>query len=240
MGAASGHSTWRRRCVLLATATAAVAVAVFAFTARQRELGLLHASRASSDGLLRAPKATAACSRWQSTHVLGGGCLAELPPHVASFECCGGPNYTCHNAGYPCPAEALLPALRCVSPRHMLLLPPPGCSLTGGASAAGHAAGRAGQLSVPLQQCLPSAEAVAGGSWVEVSSPAGPGVPSLQFQPACRTASSSNRDHQPKPPAPLAPLAGPEALQRLWGAGFDRVVISGDSTVRHFYNRLVA
>lgn len=244
MGAASaGRGTGRRRCVLVAAVAAACAVAWLAAAARERELGLLHASRSSSDGLLRAAEPEAACSSWQGAGVLGGGCLAELPPSAASFECCGGPNYTCHSAGYACPAEALLLTLRCVSPRHMLLRPLPGCQLSGGCGAAwgapGHAT-RAAQPRVPLQQCPPSAQAVAGGSWVEVSSPVVPGVPSLQFQPACSPPRSGSLYHNIQPQVPPPPLAGPEALQRLWAAGFDRVLISGDSTVRHLYNRLVA
>lgn len=236
MGEASGpsRSTWRRRCGLLAAAAAATLVALLSATARSSQLGLL---RTNNDGLLWAAEPAAACSRWHSTSVLGGGCLAELPPQAASFECCGGDNFTCHSDGYACPIDKLLPALRCVSPRQMLLRLPPGCGLPHGSSAGAAPAGatHATQLRGPQPQCRPSADAIVAGSWVESSRAAVPGVPSLQFQPACSRLTTTGL----RAPAPAPPLAGPEALQRLWGAGFDRVVISGDSTVRHLYNRLV-
>lgn len=231
MGAAvGGSSASRRRWLLAATAAAATLVALLADTARQPHLGLLPASQASSNVQTRLGEAAHACSGWQSASVLGGGCLAELPQHVARFECCGGLNYTCYSSGYACPAKALLPALRCISPRHMLLRLPPGCSLP--------TATQAAQLRVPLQQCLPSADGVARGSWVETGA-AGVGVPTLRFQPACSPA-GGGRQHSLLALAPPPALAGPAAAQRLWAAGFDRVVISGDSTVRHLYNRLVA
>lgn len=240
MGAAGGAGgTWRHRRMLAATAAACTAIALLAHAARQPQLGLLRPSQFVSHVQLQLGEEVRDCGRWQSAGVLGGGCLAELPQHAANFECCGGQNYTCHSSGYACPAEALLPALRCVSPRHMLLGLPPGCSLHGGGSAAAPTDAHAAQLRVPLQQCLPSAEGIATGRWVEIRSPAGPGVPSLRFQPGCSPASGSGQPFL-RARAPRPPLAGPAALQRLWGAGFDRVVISGDSTVRHLYNRLVA
>jgi hypothetical protein len=111
-----------------------------------------------------------------------------------------------------CPA-AKVDTLRCVSPRHMLLQAAPGC----GTSLA--AARGCTQL---------SAADTLQGRWVNASiaAPGPPGTPPLLFQPAGDAARGP-------------PMGAAEALQRIWGAGYDRVVVSGDSTVRHVYNRLV-
>jgi hypothetical protein len=119
----------------------------------------------------------------------------------------------CGGEGYTCSdcPIAKLQALHCVSPRHLLLQAAPGCSIA------------------KPQACIRlSAADTLQGRWVNASdaAPGPPGTPPLLFQPASDAARGP-------------PMGAAEALQRIWGAGYDRVVVSGDSTVRHVYNRLV-
>lgn len=161
------------------------------------------------------------CKAWGALEPLGGGCLAKLTEGTPVVPCCGGERYACK----PCPRPTLS-ALQCISPRHALLLPAPGCTVTGGSGGRPSAASGA---PVSAGSCGPlSAAAVSSGQWVAASSVSGsvPGAPPLLFQPG--------KQRRSRPP-----LGAFETVERLWGAGFDRVVVSGDSTVRHFYNRLV-
>lgn len=152
--------------------------------------------------------------------------MAEL--QAPSFRCCSGAGYACR----PC-SEPLLQALRCVSPRHMLLRLPPACNVLPVTPAPlPPPANPPSQLgSQPAQgSCLLSSEALLAGRWVATNSTpwaGGLGLPGALFEPA-GCASSRWR-----------PLAGPAVARCLQGAGYDRLLISGDSTVRQLFVRLV-
>lgn len=166
------------------------------------------------------------CWSWQSVDRLHDRCMAELraPP----FRCCSGAGYACR----PC-SEALLQALRCVSPRHMLLRLPPGCGAPSVLSAAPPL-----QTSPPGQpsrlhaqdSCQLSSAAVSGGRWMAATSTpwAGlPGLPGALFEPAGGACSRRR------------PVVGPAVPRCLQAAGYHRLLVSGDSTVRQLFARLV-
>ena len=155
------------------------------------------------------------CSSWAAAHRLAGGCVAVLDEGTAAFSCC-----TNGSAGTGCPtcSPPIFSALECTAPRHMLLHPQPGC---------------AAQVVPPprlpppqsLQQpCSLTAGAVEKGRWA-LSPGDLPAAPRHSFQP---TASCRQR-----------PLGAAEVPACLWAAGFDRVLVSGDSTVRQLYTRLI-
>lgn len=151
------------------------------------------------------------CSHWSTVSRLSDSCMGELPAGAA-MRCCGGEGSPMPCAA--CPADKL-DALQCVQPRSMLLQAAPGCKPGVGARSA---------LSAGGNRSLSSLD-VANGRWLETGRHAAAGVPPLLFQPAGAP--------------PQRPIGAAEVPGRLWAAGFDRVVVSGDSTVRHVYNRLV-
>lgn len=159
----------------------------------------------------------ARCSHWAATDSLGGGCIAALPPGVAAFPCCSG-----GSLGPSCPAcgQHLIHKLQCSAPRQMLLRPQPGCGM---------------QL-LPRQQLPPPPPppqlpcslvpaSLAGGSWV-TTPPGVPAAPRLSFRPAAPCQQQQR-------------VGSAEVPACLWAAGFDRVVVSGDSTARQLYTRLI-
>ncbi len=152
------------------------------------------------------------CKHWAAASRLGGGCIAALQPGTSTFPCC-----TNGSLGTSCPpcSQHLLQTLECLAPRHMLLRPQPGC---------------AAQLPPPprLPPQLPcglSPKALAAGSWVQ-KPPSAPAASHLSFQPAA-------------PCRQQRLLGSAEVPGCLWAAGFDRVVVSGDSTARQLYTRLI-
>ncbi|KAL4444046.1 hypothetical protein ABPG75_011783 [Micractinium tetrahymenae] len=166
------------------------------------------------------------CSAWQSVSRLHDRCMAEL--QGPTFQCCSGAGYACRIC-----SEPLLQALRCVGPRHMLLRLPARCGaaqlLPGPPPPPPPPPGQPGSQRARASCQLPSA-AVLGGRWVAASSTpwAGmPGLPGALFQPA---GGACDRRR---------PLVGPAVSRCLRAAGFDRLLISGDSTVRQLFTQLV-
>lgn len=210
-----------------------VVAAACLLLARQRFSGAERAawwarpgSVATAGAAVPSARAPGTCWNWQSVDRLDDRCMGELP--VPSFQCCSGAGYKCR----PC-SERLLQALSCVSPRHMLLQLPPGC---GGAPLlpgplpplmtqpirGGRQRGQGG--------CMLSSEAVRSGRWVATSStrwPGMPGLPGALFEPAGVACGGR------------CPLAGPAMLRCLQAAGYDRLLASGDSTVRQLFTRLI-
>lgn len=165
------------------------------------------------------PRGDPRCRHWAAVDRLGG-CVAERQPGSSDFRCCSqgqGGAAECK----PCLPHTLQ-TLECIAPRSLLLRQAPGCG----------AALRAPPAPPPLPAqptCpLPSA-AVAAGEWVftDPASASTPAVPLLTFKPAT-------------PCAQQRPVAAAEVPGCLWAAGIDRLVVSGDSTTRHLYSRLVA
>lgn len=158
------------------------------------------------------------CRHWAAVDRLGG-CVAERQPGVADFSCCSrqGGNLGCR----PCLLHTQQ-TLECIAPRSLLLRQAPGCG----------AALRPPPAPPPLPAqptcALPSA-AVAAGYWAfnDAAAADTPAVPLLTFKAAA-------------PCAQQRPLAAAELPSCLWAAGIDRLVVSGDSTTRHLYSRLVA
>lgn len=215
------HVRYRKTLLAVAVFAAALALVLAPIALRSGSpLGSRRSSKSSSppEPLL----ARSADCRWAATARSGGAaCMAEAA--VEAFDCCGGPGYACQQCSQP-----LMQALQCVSPRGMLLEAAPPCSFTIGSVPATPAAPDG-------SSCPLSAARVFGGRWVNASRAlaAREGVPSLVFELAPRMGSSSDA------PAASPHLVGPQVAARLWASGFDRVVISGDSTVRHLYNHLV-
>ena len=199
----------------------------------------------------------AACRHLAAAVALPGGCVGELAPGTASFNCCTG------DKGGACQAcsPEVIAHLQCPSPRHMLLQPLPGCAdvLAAPLPAALWQPGqrRAAACSLPWA-------AIANGSW-EAPAPAetAPALPEVLFRLAApdssgsssskrrasRTGTSGSGNDGGPTPAPacdpqqrLRGLGAAEVAPRcLWAAGLDRVVVSGDSTVRQsLFNRLVS
>lgn len=182
--------------------------------------------------------AAAACRHWASVAALPGSCLGQLAPGAA-FNCCAGSADTCKS----CTPEVLA-HLRCLSPSRMLLRPAPGC---------GHLL--APQLPAALWQpgprrapaCALSTAAIANGSWAApAEAEAAPAMPEVLFRLAAGPGSGSKPSDGGAVPActakqQLRRLGAAEAAPRcLWSAGYQRVLISGDSSVRQLFNRLVA
>ena len=156
------------------------------------------------------------CKHWGAASRLGGGCIGTLQPGTSTFPCC-----TNGSLGTGCPecSQHLLQTLGCLAPRHMLLRPQPGCAALPPLLP---------RLPPPLPPQLPcglTPKALITGSWVQAA-PDALGAPPLSFQPAapCRQQRA---------------LGSAEVPGCLWAAGFDRVVVSGDSTARQLYTRLI-
>lgn len=220
MTESSQHETYRKTLLTVAVFAAALALVLAPIALRSglSSVALWRSSSSSSPELLLAHGADC---RWVATARLGGAaCMAEAA--VEEFDCCGGPGYVCKNCSQP-----LMHSLQCVSPRSMLLHAAPSCSLEGDLVPARPAAADG-------SRCPLSAAQVFGGRWANASGAlaARQGVPSLVFEPAPSMGSSSAAAAPPH-------LVGPQVAARLWASGYDRVVISGDSTVRHLYNHLV-
>ena len=214
-----------------------VAAAVLLLQLRSADTGFLagrYRSGLDGSGAIAGPQGD--CRRWLSATRLAGGCSAALAPGTANFTCCshelGYGQYTCSKC-----SEELLVNLQCLAPRRMLLRPAPGCG-----------AALAPPLPPPRQEqrrsagsCRLSTAALLNGAWRLVHpnpARAPPGEPMLAFHSA-----PSSSDTTPGGGgggcAQRRPLGAPEVPRCLRAAGFDRVVVSGDSTVRHLYNRLV-
>lgn len=220
MGAQTGKPGWAGSTALLAGLLVA---AVLLLTSRgigwRTGTGI-----ALSPGNPQQPQEQPACRHWAAASRLAGSCVAQQAPGTASFPCCSD-----LGAGVRCPPcnPALLAALQCIAPRYMLLRPAPGC---------GAAVLPPPPPPLPPPQprgCSLSSDQVAAGQWVPTRSTptwGSPGVPGLSFQlpPGGGAACGGQR-----------PLGSAEVPRCLWSAGFDRVVFSGDSTVRHLYTRFV-
>lgn len=224
-----------RRLPSPTVATAALAALVLLVVSSRRLDILQLAAHTLARQPAAAPTATAtACQHWASVERLPSGCLGALQQGGSFRGCCSGINYTCS----PC-SEQIFSDLECMAPRRMLLRPAPGCG-----AALDALAQHQQRPSTSSSTCL-AAAAVANGTW-ELATPAelatGPAQPGAFFQ----LAPSSSSSHRPdsaacQQPRQLHRLGAAEVAPRcLWTAGFDRVVISGDSTVRHFFDRLVA
>ena len=157
------------------------------------------------------------CRHWAATDRLGGGCVASLQPGTSAFPCC-------YSGRVPpsCPAcsPQLLSTLDCLAPRHMLLRPQPGCGV--------QPPPRQPPPLPPLPRQLPcglETNTLAAGSWV-LAPPSAHAAPQLRFR-------------TPAPCQQQRLLGAAEVPGCLWAAGFDRVVVSGDSTVRQLYMRLI-
>ncbi len=210
------HEKYRTTLLTVAACAAALALLLAPIALRSGPVMGLMRSTGSPEPLL----AHGADCSWAATARLGGGaCMAEAA-HEA-FDCCGGPGYACQQC-----SPSLMQSLRCVSPRSMLLqTAQPSCSLDVTSAPAMPAVADG-------SRCPLSAAQVFGGRWANASAAlrARQGVPSLVFEPAPLMGDSA---------AAAQHLVGPQVAERLWASGYDRVVISGDSTVRHLYNRLV-
>lgn len=155
----------------------------------------------------------------------GGSCVAELVG--SDFKCCS--TTSCK----PCPPFFNSSLLPCIAPRYLLLRPGAGCA--------------AAVLPPPPDPLPPppgprgcdlSAAAVQAGSWVlRDVAPAGPGSTRLQFQPGPSRGSSGGGGRGGT--CSRQRLRPAEVPRCFWASGFDRVVVSGDSTVRHLYGRLI-
>ena len=204
-----------------------------------------------------APPAVAACRHWATAAVLPGGCLGTMPVGMP-FSCCSGREYACTNCSQP-----LLAHLHCASPRHMLLRPPPGCGLpplpppphmwqAGSSCGLPSAAVWDGLWSAATPTQAAATPALPGAIF-QLVAPGGGGSSS-----GANGSSSSGGGGSAEAPAspscggrdPTAACASPPCLAArgaaevvprcLWAAGFDRVLVSGDSSVRHLFNRLVS
>lgn len=180
-----------------------------------------------------------------------------MPPLV--FQCCKHP----HGANYTCTdcAPALLHHVACLASRQSLLRLPHGC--TGPAlpfpPPPAPPLPPAGPRGCPM-----SAADVAAGKWLPTANTSAAGMPSiplLVFQlPDTHNGSSSSSNSGADGAAGADSSAGgseasssssggsqtcrqrrlgsAEVPGCLWAAGFDRVVVSGDSTIRMLWNRL--
>lgn len=174
----------------------------------------------------------AACQHWASVERLPSGCLGALQLGGSFRGCCSGAlqNASCS----PC-SEEVVAALQCLTPRRMLLRPAPGCGAALDASA------QQQQRLSSGSRCDLSAAAVANGTW-EAATPAelaaAPALPRAFFRLAAPGSGDGAACQQPRR---LHRFGAAEVAPRcLWAAGFDRVVISGDSSIRHLFNRLVS
>lgn len=163
------------------------------------------------------------CRHWASTEWLPGGCVAQQEAGATTFACCsrqpGGP-FGCT----PC-KPPVMRAVECIAPRFALLRPAPGC----GTALPPPLPPPPRPLTARRSACHLDTAAVLGGKWIPARSTPGweaPGAPGLFFSP---TAACAQR------------LPGPATIPGcLLARGFDRVVVSGDSTVRHLFSRLLA
>lgn len=197
------------------------------------------------------------CRHWASAEQLPGGCLGELQ-HGTAFDCCSGREYSCRN----CSAQVLA-SLACTCPRHVLLRPAPLC----GALLAPPMPPALWQPGWD-SRCSLDAAAVWNGSWENLTAAeTAPALPAALFHllhgggsssvSTSDKGSSSNAAsiqggrsggaNGSRSPAACSPtqrmhqLGAAEVASRcLWPAGFDRVLVSGDSSVRQLYNRLVS
>jgi hypothetical protein len=175
------------------------------------------------------------CGFWWAANrlSLSGSCMGAVAAGTSQFPCCQ------QTGCKPCNAE-IFGHLQCVSPRHMLLRPRAGCSsmlvppplppvLPRRPLGQQPNAGQGGSRMLPLAALLNGTWAPSGN---ETMLPP-PGVPPLLFHPAANASSGGAA------PTARPPLTALEAYRCFYKAGFNRVVISGDSSVRHLFNRLV-
>ena len=191
-------------------------------------------------------------------------CIAEfapVPPLV--FQCCKHP----HGANFTCAdcAPALLHHVACLASRQSLLRLPHGCR---GAALPFPPPPAPPLPPAGPHGCPMSAADVAAGKWLPTANTSAAGMPSiplLVFQlpdthngsssgagsagtasgaSSSRSSSSSSSSGRPAGSTRSSPacqqrrLGSAEVPACLWAAGFDRVVVSGDSTVRMLWNRL--
>lgn len=160
------------------------------------------------------------CRHWAAVDRLAGGCVAEQEPGTTAFTCCSNPGtgFGCR----PC-LSYMLQTLQCIAPRYQLLRPAPGCD-----AALRPPPPLPPQLPAQPVCSLPSAAVFAGKWALTYDMPAWdtPATPLLAFQPAAACAQQR-------------PVGAAEVPACLSAAGIDRVVVSGDSTVRHLYSRLI-
>ena len=217
LAAARHHASMRvaRKQATRARATAAALVVLFAAAAvaslllrRGRRLGGW-APRLTgwATGPAAAAEPPGSCASWAAVDRLADRCMTELPESEAAYKCCAGAGYPCQ----PC-SEGLLDALRCISPRRMLLRPAPGCAAAyDNAAPAQRRSGRGGA-------CQLSSDAVAAGRWLSANgTPLGdaPGMPGAFFVPEADSGCS------------WRPLVGPAVPRCLRAARINRIVISG-------------